>query len=304
MKGPSGAATSGQDTRAAAARADGLAFTLIELLVVIAVIAVLAAMLLPALSRARIAADSIACRNNLRQITLGLSMYAQDSRGYPGPTVGEVISNVPVPVASSQTKWYVGLQPYVGASWPAFNYNFDLTTWLGPGQGVYACPGYNRAHGLFDPLNLSISDGFGSYGYNEDGCGGLGLAGCFEGWDGEGAWRPTRENQVVNPSDMFAVGDSLLIPGFAPPEGYSVLDMGHDDSCDPFKNVNAQAAFSGQPAGDKVILLERRWRHGGRWNMGFCDAHTESLRVKQVLDLKNPSVNKRWNADNRACVPY
>jgi hypothetical protein len=38
--------------------------------------------------------------------------------------------------------------------------------------------------------------------------------------------------------------------------------------------------------------------------MGFCDAHTESLRVNQVFDLKNPSVNKRWNADNRACVPY
>ncbi len=68
------------------------AFTLIELLVVIAIIAILIALLLPAVQQAREAARRAACRNNLKQIALGLHNYHSSHRVFPPGWVNDVVN--------------------------------------------------------------------------------------------------------------------------------------------------------------------------------------------------------------------
>ncbi len=93
------------------------AFTLIELLVVIAIIGILAAMLMPALSKARGAAQSIACVNNLHQIGIQLNIYVQENHNR-------------LPVCA-------GLLPSAHPEWK------PITTTLFPDQvtnKVFSCP--------------------------------------------------------------------------------------------------------------------------------------------------------------------
>jgi prepilin-type N-terminal cleavage/methylation domain-containing protein/prepilin-type processing-associated H-X9-DG protein len=274
-------------------------FTFIELLVVIAIIAILAAMLLPALNRAKSAADSAGCKSNLHQLMLGLAMYADDYKGYPSPDVGGD-TNFP----STGQGFVTGLQPYLKSPWPGKNYDIvPPGNWIyrGAKNSVWACPAYNRLGGSFTDILAWGLAANASYGYNENGSlswvnTGWGLGGYWTGNDT--IWTPTRQSQVLYPSEMIAMGDATLMPNPWRNQGEPIYGAARLNMA-VWLRPCWDAVMLGSPAGDPAVkgMIQR---HGGRWNIVFCDGHIETLRPSDLFDLRKPLVAQRWNNDHQS----
>ena len=144
-------------------------FTLIELLVVIAIIAILAAMLLPALSKAKLKATMAVCRSNHKQLVLGFSMYAADdgdimqasvtpNNSYNGAgyyLAMDLPAGMPTATALAQTTIQLQTSP--------------LYSYLGNNSAVFHCPSDRRF------LNLQVGSGWAYVSYSKaegmNGCG-------------------------------------------------------------------------------------------------------------------------------------
>ncbi len=92
-------------------------FTLIELLVVIAIIALLLSIIVPALKEVKKAGKVIVCKSNLRQLTMGMRLYAEANNG-----------KAPAFVHDPGDYWYFDIAPYLGSDKPSAKHtNLYLT---------------------------------------------------------------------------------------------------------------------------------------------------------------------------------
>ena len=273
-------------------------FTLIELLVVIAIIAILASLLLTAMQRGKILADSTACKNNLRQYGIALRLYTDAFEAYPPYALADRVGGASV-------LWHQRLEAYGGAKW---------RSWPVPGalqpRGIQVCPSYAKFPGM-------LSDGFqGSYGYNNGGYHPLPTKERGLGGDNvtnpppyvdlshvrPGDIRVIGESEVICPSDMIAMGDADLLdmsPANVTVKAEGLTDLSYVPSA-PSTRVQLGldlALWGSEDSTVKSIACVIR-RHGGRWNMVFCDGHVESLTTKGLCDPRQEGIVRRWNRDH------
>lgn len=165
---------------------------MIELLVVIAIIAILAAMLLPALSSAKQRAWTTTCKSNLRQIGIGMRIFADDNGGIY-PESGSDIYWGHVDGATSLPSWMEQLFPNIGNT------------------NVYNCPGNVQLPvSMQGPFNYFNGDRAAFIIANAD--------------------APVKESRILYPTAYVLSGDTCGVPGQVIGEGsFDPLDADKDD---------------------------------------------------------------------------
>ncbi len=207
----------------------GLQFTLIELLVVIVIISVLAALLLPALRKARFAAQRTACASNLRQVGVAMHMYINDHGAFPLMSVPsqrwgpKMFFNTGIPVHAPH-------QDPNGLTimFSEFAREYDIAPnatrtkgWKVEDHGLLVCPAKPQPNGSTDVWNTSYVAGnvIGTwYGVRQTPYKiiGSGLESDiwedeFYGYRGKGPLRPSRAS---TPAVLPILFDESAVPGW------------------------------------------------------------------------------------------
>ena len=229
--------------------------TLIELLIVIGIIALLAAILLPALSRARQQARSVQCFSNLRQLYLANTMYANEWNGRYVPAAPDIHDGF-----GGRVRWHGERETADGTS------EFDpdrgpLAEYL-PDARVKECPVFLEYRKAGEVSN-AFESGTGGYGYNHTYIGGNYAA--FN-------WRSAVEHPVMDihirkPSETIMFADAAL-----PQDGYLIeygfLEQPHYVSPE-YPQGNPEFG---------VMNPSLHFRHNGRVNVVWADGHISSER--------------------------
>lgn len=264
-------------------------FTLVELLVVIAIIGILAALLLPVLSRAKADARSTTCKARLHQMGLALQSYVNENAArYPSYYSGSRDPSLNASVGSPNTRfWWAKLAAYYPLKWT---------------DPIYHCPGYRGVIGGLEITNRSVGNGppFGGYAYNANGVSmpgfgrpynpdlGLGLLPPSVRLNGSYEWgrSPAPENRIVVPSEMFSIGESRFVSPAVNGMigGPDLLRCGLMN----WQGSNWQGSFNFRfdPA-----------RHGKTYNQLFCDGHIAALSPWILFNPTNTA--PMWNSDHQ-----
>jgi prepilin-type processing-associated H-X9-DG protein/prepilin-type N-terminal cleavage/methylation domain-containing protein len=253
------------------------AFTLVELLTVIAIIGILAALLLAAIAQAKGKALRIQCANNVRELGIGLQAFESDSSVYPLRTN----PNYSKGSYPEHMKLWVTTLQFTELSMPGNPNRNSFSNWFG--QGVWKCPAAK-------PSNWPTNRLFISYGYNAFGVSlsePLGLGGHVSGGP-DGMAPPVSETEVVNPSEMIAIGD-----GF-----WGNDNLIGDNSLNLTRFKDPTNYISGYTFDAQNSTKRSYARHQGKANVVFCDGHVESPTLKFLFADTSDEALSRWNRDH------